>query len=399
MAAAAAAPAGTLNVLIVGAGVTGSALAAALRRRLGAAVRLSVWDKARGPGGRMSTLRAPAGLADGAKVDSGAQYISRRVAEDELSSRLGWVYGSLRSAGVLVPLQGAIQGPSPYSGGAAAEVEDLVAPDGLSAIPKHLLELAVADSVAYETPLRTLDAGDGGVAANGASGWDVVVLTMPPPQLLGEGKFGLGGTFLDRIAPEVRAGLAQVSFSTRFAVALFWPPGTDLGPPCRGWVAQYFKEGAVRYVAQDAAKRGVAERQGPSLLLHSSAPFALQRPAGESEPWEAAQGELLADLAAKLPGLPPPAGVRIHRWRYSQVWKGYDGRSQDPVARPLAPEGGRQAPGAVELCSVRGPGGREQRVLAAGDAFATASNFEGAVQSALACADYISAHFPCAAAL
>ncbi|CAE7242298.1 Rnls, partial [Symbiodinium natans] len=62
------------RVLIVGAGATGSSAALRLRQ-LGVEAKLEVWEKARGPGGRMSTNRQD---IDGSTVraDMGAQYLS-----------------------------------------------------------------------------------------------------------------------------------------------------------------------------------------------------------------------------------------------------------------------------------------------------------------------------------
>jgi len=63
-----------MELLVVGAGITGSLTAALLARRCQElAVGLTVWDKARGAGGRMSTHRLPADPS--MHVDMGAQYI------------------------------------------------------------------------------------------------------------------------------------------------------------------------------------------------------------------------------------------------------------------------------------------------------------------------------------
>lgn len=61
------------RVLIVGAGLTGSLTASLLRRKF-QNIDLTVWEKSRGAGGRMTTSRCP----DDPKctVDTGAQYIS-----------------------------------------------------------------------------------------------------------------------------------------------------------------------------------------------------------------------------------------------------------------------------------------------------------------------------------
>lgn len=343
----------------------------------------------------MASLRAPrsatqAGVPEGAKVDSGAQYISKRMAEDAAAATCRPFYDILSARETLRPMSGVVAGNSPYAA-KPGELQDLIAPGGLSEIPKNLLDEAAVDAHHFDTALRRIDAEEGkGLELNGeAVDFDFVVLTMPVPQMLGAGKFGLTGNFLSHVEDEVRARLEAVQFSMRFALALFWPPGTDLGASCQGWVAQYFDKGAVRYASQDAAKRG-KDKEGPTMLVHSSVPFALKRPEAEADPWEAAQEELLRDLNEKLPGLPPPAGVRTHRWKYSQVYVGYGGKRNDPQARPM--QEAAHGAGYVDLLSVTDAGGRKRSIIAAGDAFAVTSNFEGALQSAVACAERLGSH-------
>ena len=60
---------------MVGGGIT-SAATCSLLGGIGGVVDLTVWDKARGAGGRMSTRRSP-GQIEGCTVDLGAQYITR----------------------------------------------------------------------------------------------------------------------------------------------------------------------------------------------------------------------------------------------------------------------------------------------------------------------------------
>merc|ERR1719410_463402 len=63
------------SVLIIGAGATGACMAFRLRQILGQSVRICLWEKARGLGGRMSTNRKD--FKDGRlRADMGAQYLS-----------------------------------------------------------------------------------------------------------------------------------------------------------------------------------------------------------------------------------------------------------------------------------------------------------------------------------
>lgn len=62
------------RVLIVGAGLTGALTAALLRRKFKQQIDITIWEKSRGAGGRMSTSRNNADAR--AMADIGAQYIS-----------------------------------------------------------------------------------------------------------------------------------------------------------------------------------------------------------------------------------------------------------------------------------------------------------------------------------
>ena len=60
-----------LKCLVVGAGPTGAMVTCLLKRVFKESLRVHVWDKSRGIGGRMSTHRA-----DDLTLDLGAQYVS-----------------------------------------------------------------------------------------------------------------------------------------------------------------------------------------------------------------------------------------------------------------------------------------------------------------------------------
>jgi renalase len=61
---------------VIGGGLTSAATSAFINEQFGKQVQLSIWDKARGAGGRMSTSRSPTN--PDCIADLGAQYISRR---------------------------------------------------------------------------------------------------------------------------------------------------------------------------------------------------------------------------------------------------------------------------------------------------------------------------------
>ncbi|XP_042674386.1 renalase isoform X3 [Centrocercus urophasianus] len=160
------------RVLVVGAGLTGGACAALLR---GATwERLCVWDKARGAGGRMSTSRSARDAS--CTADLGAQYVSRRA-----ESR-GSFYEELLSRGILEPLSARIEGLAEKEGSC-----DYVAPQGISSVVKYYLLQSDAD-VCYERHVTHISLRDGKWEVSSKMGspelFDVVILTMPVPQIL-----------------------------------------------------------------------------------------------------------------------------------------------------------------------------------------------------------------------
>lgn len=63
-----------LRLLIVGAGLTGAMTTALIKHNFPTEVKIDVWEKSLGAGGRMKTHRAPDGKSS---VDLGAQYVTR----------------------------------------------------------------------------------------------------------------------------------------------------------------------------------------------------------------------------------------------------------------------------------------------------------------------------------
>ncbi|KAM4775733.1 renalase isoform 2-T2 [Cyanocitta cristata] len=160
------------RVLVVGAGLTGAAGAALLRGAVRGSV--TVWDKARGAGGRMSTTRADRGSAD-----LGAQFVT---CEPELAGPRLSFYEELLSHGILKPLTAPVEGMVAREGSC-----NYVAPQGISSVVKYYLELSGAE-VSYEQHVTHLSLRDGRWEVSRKAGppeeFDVVILTMPVPQIL-----------------------------------------------------------------------------------------------------------------------------------------------------------------------------------------------------------------------
>ena len=352
------------ELLIVGAGITG-ALTASLLARARPSLCLTVWDKARGSGGRMSTHRDPANPSS--HVDMGAQYISRFAARptDTAAFRTlkDEVYGELLKSCVLQPLNGKIEGErSDLEGLVEAK---FVSPRGMSSVAKHFLDKSEA-TVAYQHQLRRIHVRDSRVfcetSTGGTSSFDAVILTMPVPQIL-----TLSGDIFDRLDSDTRASLEAVKYSSRYALGLTFDSVSALHGSV-GWTMKYVDHPIVRFLSWDHAKRGRSETSGESLLVHTSVPFALEHLETDKPQ---VQELIMAALTEVLPSLTQrvPKHSHLIRWRYSQVVTPY-----------------RDSPGFMELS-----GDQQSLVLAAGDGF-VGSNFENCLHSAQNTTEHVLRH-------
>eukprot|EP00931_Biecheleriopsis_adriatica_P074898 TRINITY_DN48874_c0_g1_i1.p1 TRINITY_DN48874_c0_g1~~TRINITY_DN48874_c0_g1_i1.p1 ORF type:complete len:391 (-),score=78.65 TRINITY_DN48874_c0_g1_i1:68-1240(-) len=366
------------QVLIIGAGVTGAALAA-MASEMGLSVR--VVEKSRGAGGRMATHSFRTGDRSTpvlALADLGAQYVTTRSTPSH--PVLGPLYQQLQDQGVLAPFAGEVAGPNPYGGGTG--VRHFTAPKGLRAISDYLLKKAsvpVDWGVAAED-ISIDESGQVHVGVKGQDPWTprVVVMTQPVPQVLGENKFSVRGNFLNYTEPTVLEQVRKVQYSSRFAVAFFFDTSQVQWP--YSWACRYFEGGDVRYVAHDSAKRGASGESSMSVVVHSGVPLGIEF-LEEEEPFAEAAARMRKDLEAKLPELPwaSAQGSKVHKWRYSQVYKGFGGAKPAPdwvwPEQESAPAA--SSPGCVTMFRSEKSVG-----LLCGDAVAPASNFEGCVYSA-----------------
>lgn len=371
------------ELLVVGAGLTGSLTASLLSRTLASGKRSSavslsvqVWEKARGAGGRMSTHRHPA--EPSLHVDMGAQYISRFQNKnsdrgDEFETMKGKIYDELLAGRVLVPLSGTVEGERKDLTGSV--IENYVAPRGINGVVKHFLNSSAAQ-VKFRHQLEAVNLSGTSVlmqspkvlctATNGMKvECDAVVLTMPIPQIL-----SLGGNLVQSIAPEIKAKLESVRYSSRYALGLFfsYPDSNDskdgsaeqsgqISEP--KWSAKYFDDPVVRFASWGWERRGdevsAPTSQGRTLLVHTGVPFGI----GHLEDDKTAVKELIMKRVNLLiPDLPPVSYSHLIRWRYSQVSQAYP-----------------DTPGCVVLL-------RTPLVVAMGDGF-SGSNFENCIWAAM----------------
>ncbi len=273
------------SCIIVGAGVSGLL---AGRRLSAAGIRVTILEKSRGVGGRMSTRRI-----DSAIFDHGAQFITVREpafarlmkewSDAHLVSK--WSDGFPRPG---EPMQDGH--PRFFIRG------------GMTAVPKHLaagLEVQFTSRVAEisldgKWHVRLVGSGER-LSADG------LILTAPVPQSLD--LLDLGGVELPQA---VHAEL----MSLRYQPCLTWMalPTSDQRLPAPG--AIQFDGGVLQFVA-DNQQKGISP-DAPALTIHTSPEFSRRNyDADEIETW----GSIVKEVA-QFTG--PLRRASFQRWRYAQ---------------------------------------------------------------------------------
>jgi predicted NAD/FAD-dependent oxidoreductase len=265
----------TKSIAIIGAGMAGLSCAMELKAR---GMNPVLFDKGRGPGGRMATRRAQ---IDGAETsfDHGAQYFTARDPRFRHAVE-GW-----QSAGYVAPWP-------------AAGEDAFVGTPGMNA---PLKQMAQFFNIAWETRIDAV--------LHDVHTWHLksgttifraqqLVCAIPAEQAAG---------LLAKEAPEFAARAAQVRSQPCWAVMVRFAERLDLGDCFRGE--------AVAWAARNASKPGRGEGEG--WVIHAS-------PAWSREHLELSPDDvaplLLAALFAETGAVPQqPLHAAAHRWRYAMV--------------------------------------------------------------------------------
>ncbi len=273
------------RLAVVGAGIAGLSCAAALQQ---AGCEIAVFDKSRGPAGRMSTRRG-----DDWQCDHGAQYFTARHA-DFRAEVDRWI-----DAGVAAEWTPRLQ---------VLGDEALHAPDpavrrfvGLPRMTAPARFMADSLTVRPHTRIERLERRAAGWHLRSAEhGWldqrfDAVVLAVPSPQAVP----------LLAPAPELAALAAGATMRGCWALMLRFAAPVDLP-----FDAAFVNHGPLRWIARDSSKPG---RGGPETwLLHASAPWS-EAHLEQDEPAVAAE---LLRAFGQLGG-PAPRAWTAHRWRHA----------------------------------------------------------------------------------
>jgi renalase len=264
-----------MKIAIIGAGLAGLTAAGALKH---AGHEVALFDKARGPGGRMSTRRTETALGM-AFFDHGAQYFTARD-PDFAAEVARWQAGG---SAARWPAAGADAG---------------VGTPGMNAIIKALAAdhqvrwTCRIESIAREVKGWSLRHSEGTEAA------DAVIVAVPAEQVAD----------LVAVHQPDWAELAQATHSQPcWTVMAAFDAPVAIADDCLR------TRGAIGWAARNSAKPG---RTGPeSWVVQGSPDWSAAHLEDEAG---AVSALLLAELAAMAGGaLPATLSVQAHRWRYA----------------------------------------------------------------------------------
>lgn len=276
---------------IIGAGMAGLTVANSLQA---AGYRVRVFDKGRGPGGRMSTRRVT--LDDlTVRFDHGAQYMLPKTPAFQAQLER-WV-----DAGVAGLWRGRV-----VSIDAAGQVTDqsdkprFVGKPGMNDIIRHL---ASDPSVEWGRRVQTVDKGDtlslrfedGSVEA----GFHLVIVAVPAEQV---------SDIVSDLAPDFAAAAKGVQSSPCWTVMAAFENETGID-----WDAASMTGSPIGWAARNSSKPGRTETE--TWVLQASAEWSQTHLEDERDEVT----EALLSAFAEYDLLPRPLYATAHRWRYSQV--------------------------------------------------------------------------------
>jgi len=263
-----------MTTAIIGAGLAGLACARGL---VGAGHAVRVFDKGRGPGGRMATRRIEA-AGQRLQFDHGAQYVTARGA----------------------PFTAALSGAPMATWPDSAR---LVAKPGMSALPRYLAD---GLDVALSAEINCLG-GESGAwwlrsdAAEAHGPFRSVVLAIPPVQ---------AARLLEPVAPPLASRLALVAIAPCWTAIAAFPKLLPLPDTLRP------STGPIGWAARDSAKPG--RDAGTECWVIQARPD-WSRAMLEQPPATAAALLLNALGTAAGAHLPPALYLAGHRWRFAAV--------------------------------------------------------------------------------
>jgi renalase len=277
-----------LEVAVVGAGLSGLLCARTLADH---GHRVEVFEKARGPGGRMSTRRSGEW-----RFDHGAQYFTVR---DRRFAR--WVE-SLRQDGVVAKWAGKT---AVLEGGAINIREDdterFVGVPGMNALCR---QLASDTDVSYQSKVTALERTNHRWLLAAEDGtdlgrFDAVVVSAPAPQT---------ATRLKPAAPDLAALAAAVKMAPCWAMMATFPHALEVG-----FDGAFVHGSPLSWVARNTSKPGRPVDE--TWVLHATPQWSQQHLELDPEDVAPRLLEAYADALGKV--LPGPSHIAAHRWRFA----------------------------------------------------------------------------------
>ena len=301
---------------VVGAGMAGITCA---RTLVQAGHRVTVFEKSRGPGGRMATRNTEFGA-----FDHGTQYFTVRDSrfEQALASSPGLIRRWSANTVRILDEAGRVVAASLPS-----KEAHWVATPGMNALLKHWAQpLAESDSLALETQVSRIETDrlhparwqlqTEGPGANSRvySGFDAVVLAVPAPQahaLLLSSQHGKA------LIPQ----LASVSIAPCWTLMLAFPQAmqptlSHLGPH---WNAARSTHHRIAWLARESSKpgRGAIER----WTVQASPEWSERHLEDDAERVKA---KLLKAFTEVTGIRAQPSHADVQRWRYAQTTQALD---------------------------------------------------------------------------
>ena len=283
----------TPHIAVIGAGIAGLSCATALQQ---AGLRVSVFDKSRGPAGRMSTRRE-----DDWQCDHGAQYFTAR--DPAFRAEVArWQHAGV--AGLWTPRLQVLGTPSLHNTDPNVErfvgIPRMTAPARLLADALLLERHITVEKLQREVDSWRLISVEQGLLADR---FDAVLLAIPAPQTV---------PLLNELAPELASLARSATMRGCWALMLRFAASVDLP-----FDAAFVNEGPLGWIARDSSKPG---RNGPETwLLHARAEWS-EAHLEQSADYIAA--ELMKAFAAL--GGPAPQAWTAHRWRYADTLPALD---------------------------------------------------------------------------
>ncbi len=277
------------QVAIIGAGMAGLACAQALQAQ---GIRSLIFEKSRGPSGRMSTRRT-----DQWQCDHGAQYFTvRDVAFQAEVDR--W-----QAAGLAAPWHGNIA-ILPAHSGAGRNTQPVTRYLGVPHMtsPAHALyagldhtDQATVQSIRHDQGQWQITTAEHGLHP---TGFDALVLAIPAPQAA-------------KLLATQDSPLAALP--AQAVMRGCWTLMLQYAAPIRmDFDAAFVNQGPISWLARNSSKPG---RSGQECWVVQASPTWSEAHLEQEAAWVTTQ---LLEAAALL-GLPAPVSSTVHRWRYADT--------------------------------------------------------------------------------